>query len=157
MRTHKRKKSSRYRGSQTARRGHRKRTKGSGNKGGVGLAGTGKRGDQKKTMVINWTGGGNTYFGKDKTLRAGRKPVKLEVINLNDIVKRYDIKKEINLEGYKVLGEGEVKEKLTVKASAFSESAKEKIEKAGGKAVALLAENEEKVKKPEEKKEAKKL
>ena len=32
----------------------------------------------------------------------------------------------------KVLGTGEVKGKLTVKASAFSASAKEKIEKAGG-------------------------
>jgi large subunit ribosomal protein L15 len=33
----------------------------------------------------------------------------------------------------KVLGEGEVKTKLTVKATAFSASAREKIEKAGGK------------------------
>ena len=36
--------------------------------------------------------------------------------------------------GVKILGKGEIKKKLTVKASAFSESAKEKIEKAGGKA-----------------------
>jgi large subunit ribosomal protein L15 len=34
----------------------------------------------------------------------------------------------------KVLGEGELTQKLTVKASAFSAAAKEKIEKAGGKA-----------------------
>ena len=33
-----------------------------------------------------------------------------------------------------ILGRGEVTKKLTVKASAFSESAKEKIEAAGGKA-----------------------
>ncbi len=33
----------------------------------------------------------------------------------------------------KILGEGDVKTKLTVKATAFSASAKEKIEKAGGK------------------------
>jgi large subunit ribosomal protein L15 len=32
----------------------------------------------------------------------------------------------------KILGEGEVTKKLTVKATAFSASAKEKIEKAGG-------------------------
>ncbi len=36
--------------------------------------------------------------------------------------------------GVKILGTGEVTKKLTVKAAAFSESAKEKIEAAGGKA-----------------------
>jgi len=36
--------------------------------------------------------------------------------------------------GVKVLGNGTLKKKLTVKASAFSETAKRKIEEAGGKA-----------------------
>ena len=36
--------------------------------------------------------------------------------------------------GVKILGSGELTKKLTVKASAFSASAKEKIEAAGGKA-----------------------
>ena len=36
--------------------------------------------------------------------------------------------------GIKVLGNGELTRKLTVKAAAYSASAKEKIEKAGGKA-----------------------
>ena len=36
--------------------------------------------------------------------------------------------------GVKVLGNGEITKKLTVKANAFSESAKQKIEAAGGKA-----------------------
>ena len=36
--------------------------------------------------------------------------------------------------GVKVLGNGEISKKLTVRASAFSATAKEKIEKAGGKA-----------------------
>ena len=36
--------------------------------------------------------------------------------------------------GVKILGNGEVTKKLTVKATAFSESAKQKIESAGGKA-----------------------
>lgn len=35
--------------------------------------------------------------------------------------------------GVKILGNGEITKKLTVKASAFSETAKEKIEAAGGK------------------------
>lgn len=37
-------------------------------------------------------------------------------------------------DGVKVLGNGELKKKLTVKAAGFSKSAKEKIEAAGGKA-----------------------
>ena len=42
------------------------------------------------------------------------------------------IKKTAN--GVKILGNGELTKPLTVKAAAFSASAKEKIEKAGGKA-----------------------
>ena len=41
--------------------------------------------------------------------------------------------KKLN-DGVKVLGNGELTKKLTVNAAAFSASAKEKIEKAGGKA-----------------------
>ena len=37
-------------------------------------------------------------------------------------------------DGIKILGKGELTKKLTVKATAFSESAKEKIEAVGGKA-----------------------
>ncbi len=37
-------------------------------------------------------------------------------------------------DGVKILGSGEMKKKLTVKATAFSEAAKAKIEAAGGKA-----------------------
>ena len=42
------------------------------------------------------------------------------------------IKKELN--GLKVLGNGNITKKLTVQATVFSASAKEKIEAAGGKA-----------------------
>ena len=38
------------------------------------------------------------------------------------------------LDGVKILGRGELTKKLNVKAAKFTESAKEKIEKAGGKA-----------------------
>ena len=41
--------------------------------------------------------------------------------------------KKVN-DGVKILGNGELTKNLTVKAAAFSASAKEKIEKAGGKA-----------------------
>ena len=42
------------------------------------------------------------------------------------------IKKQ--LDGIKVLGNGEITKKITVKANRFSKIAKEKIENAGGKA-----------------------
>jgi len=137
MKIKKRKKSTRYRGSQTHFRGHRKRTRGLGNKGGVGMSGTGKRSGQKKTLVMKLYGA--EYFGKDKALRRGRIPPKLKVMNLSDInAKLSTFKKtnngyEINLKGYKILGDGDITEKLIITASSFSKSAKEKIEKAGGK------------------------
>lgn len=55
--------------------------------------------------------------------------VDYETLLDNDLVK--DIK---NAVGLKVLGKGELKVALTVKASKFSASAKEAIEKAGGTA-----------------------
>ena len=70
----------------------------------------------------------------------------LEIVNLSDLNKFEDgdtITAQALLEkgilskceyGYKVLGNGKVAKKVTVKASAFSASAKEAIEAAGGKA-----------------------
>ena len=130
MKVKKRKKASRFRGTHTHGRGGKKKARGSGHRGGVGMSGTGKRADQRKTYVLNLYG--NDYFGKDKTLR--RKPsVKLKEINLKDLEKFKE--KEINLKGYKILGEGEVKEKLKITASAASSSAIEKIKKAGGEII----------------------
>jgi len=40
-----------------------------------------------------------------------------------------------SLDGIKILGKGEISKKLTVNAAAFSESAKQKIEAAGGKVI----------------------
>jgi len=144
----KRKKSGRRHGHQTAFRGAKERTRGSGNRGGKGMSGTGKRGDQRKTLVINLTGG-NNYFGKDRTLRRGSKPAKLNAINLRDISSHYADKKEIDLTGYKILGEGELTIKANIKASSASVSAQEKI-KASGSTLELSqtsASKEVKVKK----------
>ena len=52
------------------------------------------------------------------------------VVDLKAIMDKGLVKKP--LDGVKVLGDGELTVKLTVKAAAFSASAKEKIEKAGG-------------------------
>lgn len=54
------------------------------------------------------------------------------VVDAGAFIKAGIIKKE--LDGIKILGNGEISKKLTVQATAFSASAKEKIETAGGKA-----------------------
>ncbi len=50
-----------------------------------------------------------------------------------DLLRASGLVKKVN-DGVKILGNGELTKNLTVKAAAFSASAKEKIEKAGGKA-----------------------
>lgn len=54
-----------------------------------------------------------------------------ETVNLDKLMEAGIIRKP--LDGLKVLGNGEITKKLTVEASIFSASAKEKIEAAGGK------------------------
>ena len=54
------------------------------------------------------------------------------VVDVNALLEKKIIRKE--LDGLKVLGNGEITKKITVKAAIFSASAKEKIEAAGGKA-----------------------
>jgi len=122
----KRRKSTRYRGYKSHGRGFKKKARGSGHRGGFGKSGSE---NQKKTMFLNLYG--NNYFGSDKALR---KPIrkKLKVINLDDIQRNFSSSKEIDLTGYKILGDGHVKSKLIIKAHSASKSAIEKIKKAGG-------------------------
>ena len=53
-------------------------------------------------------------------------------VTVEDLLEKGIIKK--TLDGVKILGRGEITKKLTVQANAFSETAKSKIEAAGGKA-----------------------
>ena len=145
MRVKKRKKATRFRGTHTHGRGFKKKARGSGHRGGVGMSGTGKRADQKKTLVLNLYG--NDYFGKQKALRKGVIPIRLEAINLSQVIQQIEhLEKkglakevkgvyEITLKGYKILGDGEVTKKLKIIASAASASASEKVKKAGGEIV----------------------
>lgn len=108
-----------------------KKHKGSGNRGGKGMAGTGKRADQRKTWVIKYR---FPYFGKmGWTSRSTRRKHNL-VMNLSQISTKYKAG-EVDLKGYKILGEGEISGKYTIKAKEASKSAIEKIEKAGGKVI----------------------
>ncbi len=143
MKFKKRKKSSRYRGSHTHGRGGKKKARGSGHRGGFGMAGTGKRADQRKTLILNLP---EAYFGSDKTLRKKIKP-KLEVINLSQIqsnihslIKTGKVKDnkgtyEISLPEYKILSDGDFTIKSKIIASSASEIAKEKVRHAGGEII----------------------
>lgn len=142
MKVKKRKKVSRMHGKGTGSHGwgFRKSHRKSGHRGGKGMSGTGKRSDQKKTLVIKLYG--NKYFGKQgitskKTERDKRKRINLETIekNLESYGKKSGDKWEINLSGYKILGKGEVKNKLIIRAKDASKSAIEKVEKVGGEII----------------------
>jgi len=144
MKTHKRKKQTRNhgRGMGTCGTGARKNKRKSGNKGGCGMSGSGKRADHKKTLLTKLYGHG--YFGKQGitsrgTKRDTRQRIKIAQIesNLTNFEKKGICKKtakgyEIDLSKYKILGDGEVKNKLFIKASGASKLAIEKVKKAGG-------------------------
>jgi large subunit ribosomal protein L15 len=77
--------------------------------------------------------------------------VTYQVVSLESLERVFKNKTEIGLEDLrvhrlvkgrkpiKILGDGDLKRKLTVSAHAFSTSAKDKIEKAGGKAEVVKA------------------
>ena len=77
------------------------------------------------------------------TNRFAKEFAEVNVVDLNrfeegtvvdfDLMLQSGLVKQVK-DGVKVLGNGELKKKLTVKAEKFSKSAAEKIEKAGGKA-----------------------
>jgi large subunit ribosomal protein L15 len=133
VKTKKQRKSKRQRGNNTYGHGSRKKWRSSGEKGGHGMSGTGKRADHKKSLIIKLYG--NNYFGKQGITSKSTKRKKVLVINLKDIIEKFPGKTNIELKKYKILGDGELKTKLTITARAFTESAKEKIEKAGGKII----------------------
>ena len=147
MKTHKRSKKTRDhgRGMGTHGTGARKNKRKSGNKGGCGMSGTGKRADHKKTLITKLYG--HNYFGKQGitsrgTKRDTRQRIKLAQIgsNLVNFEKKGICKKttkgfEIDLSKYKILSDGEVKEKLFIKASGASKAAIEKVKAAGGEII----------------------
>jgi len=143
MRFKKRKKSERFRGSRLHGRASKK-AKGKGHHGGKGMAGTGKKAGHKATFINRYL---LPYFGKQGLTSRSSKRDKRDKINVGDIqinlasleskglAKKTSQGYEIDLKDYKILGDGDLKEKLIIKAKSFSSQAREKIEKAGGKIV----------------------
>ena len=117
--------------------GARKNKRKSGHKGGVGMSGTGKRADHKKTLVIKEYN--NKYFGKKGFTSVGSARDTRKRINLFDVqnnLEKYGKKKgglwEVDLKDHKILGTGDVREKMTIFCLEASKSAIEKVKKAGG-------------------------
>ncbi|MDP3916962.1 MAG: uL15m family ribosomal protein [Nanoarchaeota archaeon] len=134
MTAHRQKKDRKYRGSSSHGGGSRKKRRGSGNRGGFGNAGTGKRADQRKFSVLKKYG--LSYFGKKGFNR--KNSVSIKTINIRDLPET----PKINLKemGYgKLLAKGNPKIKYTIVVDSCSERAKEKIEKSGGIVTILSA------------------
>ncbi|MAH06685.1 hypothetical protein CMI38_00360 [Candidatus Pacearchaeota archaeon] len=146
MKIKKTKKHTGQRGQTNHGHGARKKAKKSGHKGGVGMAGTGKKADHKKSLVLKKYG--NKYFGRRGITSRPTAKKKNLVINVGDISRDYvglekKFGKEGKLEmvGYKVLGNGEIARKVKIKVLEISDGAREKIEKVGG-SVEVLKEKD---------------
>ena len=125
------------RGSHTHGRGFKKKARGSGHRGGIGMAGSGKRADQKKTLITKKYK--NSYFGKDKRLgkKNQTKSISLQTIvqRLENLGKKGKDHYEINLKNYKIIGKSDLKVKLKIVAKEASNGAKESVTKAGGEII----------------------
>jgi large subunit ribosomal protein L15 len=125
--------------------GSRKKWLGSGHRGGKGMAGTGKRADHNKTRILALYG--TDYFGKQGITSKGSKRDKTKFMNLDFIernylglMKKFGKKEILELDGYKILGDGEITIKVHIKAKSASKTAVEKIKKAGGKLELIFTE-----------------
>ena len=145
MTVNKRSRISRMRGSHTHGWGSMKKHRGSGNRGGKGMAGTGKRADHKKPTILKLYG--NAYFGKHGFNRPQKLVVRYKSINLSALQSRLEkfvndklvIKQgefyviDADKLGYgKILGGGELTVKLKLKARFITGKAASKIKEVGG-------------------------
>ena len=112
-------------------------------------AGKGHKGQKARSGAprIGFEGGQMPLYRRlPKRGFTNRNTLKIESINVSAL-ERFDNDTEITIDllietgivknpkdGVKILGNGELTKKLTVKVNAFSESAKAKIEELGGKA-----------------------
>ena len=120
--------------------------------------GRGHNGQKSRTgkkLRVTFEGGQTPLFMKLPQIKGFKNPnrVEFQVINVGDLEKVGS--KDITLETLsaagmikrsapiKILGTGEVKGKFNVKVEAVSASAKEKIEKAGGKVETIVKSSKE--------------
>ena len=115
------------------------KTSGKGHKGAKARSGGGKRpglegGQMPLTMRLPKRGFTNKFRKEFVGINVSRLDIFEDGMEVTPVeLIQYGIIKNIQ-DGVKILGDGEITKKLTVKANRFSASAKEKIEAAGGKA-----------------------
>lgn len=125
---------------QPTTRKHRRRVgrgnaSGRGTFSGRGMKGQRSRSGSKKGLKLR---GVRTLFKaipKKRGFVSHYAMTKFKTITLADFERRWAANTTVEVCGRKVLGSGDLTKALTVKASAFSASAKSKIEAAGGKVV----------------------
>ena len=124
---------------------------GYGKTSGRGHKGAGQRSGSKRKVA--YEGGQNPIHMRMRKLRGPNKKMSMpferfrtrtQPVNVSDLEDRFKADAEVNPESLreaglakrsvpvKVLGNGEISKKLTVRAHGFSAAAKEKIESAGG-------------------------
>jgi len=145
-----RKKNSRLRASKTHGWGAMKKHRGAGNRGGRGMAGTGKRGDANKPSI--WKD--KKYFGKHgfTSIRKKLRSINLAYIenHINNIIadKKAKVEKDmivIDLKDMmfdKLLGSGKITQKYLITCDFASKSSIEKIKSSGGEVILRNAKAE---------------
>ena len=132
--------------------GSMKKNRGAGNRGGRGMAGTGKRGDAKKPSINPATYFGSKGFRRlrtmpeDKTITLATLERSLDTMEKNKKVENKGGTYEVNLTklGYdKLLGTGKANFKLNITVKKATDSSIKKIEAAGGKVVLSNVPKEE--------------
>jgi len=146
MTVNRRKKNVKRRGFSSHGWGARKKRRGAGNRGGRGMAGSGKRADHKKPSILKEYG--NSYFGKKGFFKHNKNIVKaVNVSYIEEHLQKLILKKLISKEskgfiidlkklGYnKLLGSGKVTQKFIITVEAASKKAVERVKKAGGEVI----------------------
>ena len=159
---------SKQRGTNSHGWGHKKKHRGAGHRGGKGLAGTGARGDSRKSAILSKAKSvintiaaqkgvkasqikriGNKYFGKFGFTALNKKSAK--TLSLSYIEDNYDMMVEAKMiekdvfdstkyKIDKIIGRSKFTKKLTIICNEISANAKLQIESAGGKVKVLKAE-----------------
>jgi large subunit ribosomal protein L15 len=130
-----RKKTSKMRGSHTNGYGAKKKHRGKGSRGGKGLANIFKH--KRVWVKVHRPDLLERNVGFASLRMKGIKPYvrALNVCDLEKVLRGADLKKDVDLGefGYdKLLGGGSINFPVKIRVSAFTESAEQKIQKAGG-------------------------
>ena len=133
----------------------RKKRLGRGPGSGLGkTSGRGHKGQYSRaghSQPANFQGGAMQMFRRiPKRGFNNRWALKVGTVNVSDLEANFEAGEEVTMESLrakdlakyrydilKILGDGEISKSLKVSAHRFSQSAKEKIEKAGGEAIVL--------------------